>query len=180
MLICQWGVPYSTSSRLEGPKDWASGISTSFRLSDDIVNSWSHVVRIINQAAHVAISGKTGPSLVADADLLEVGNSGLTVAEQETHFAYWALIKSALFISTNIASASSDTVRILQNKDLLAVNQDDLVKPVTLAQRWTNDRDLYIGPLANGDKAVLLVNWQSSSRSLTVDFSSLNISKADV
>jgi hypothetical protein len=26
-------------------------------------------------------------------DLLEVGNSGLTIAEQQTHFAFWAAAK---------------------------------------------------------------------------------------
>lgn len=29
----------------------------------------------------------------ADLDLLEVGNAGLTAAEQQTHFAFWAAAK---------------------------------------------------------------------------------------
>ncbi|KAH7099565.1 glycoside hydrolase superfamily [Auriculariales sp. MPI-PUGE-AT-0066] len=179
--ICQWGVPFTTSSgRLQGPKDWAGGISTSFRLSDDIVGSWSHVVRIINQSIHIALSSAVGPSLNMDADLLEVGNSGFTVAEQETHFAYWAMVKSNLVISTNVAAASSDTVRILQNGGLIAINQDSAGTPVKLVQRWSGDRDLYLGSLANGDKAVIAINWQSSSRSITINFSQLGISTATV
>jgi len=181
MLICQWGVPYtSPSGRLLGPLDWTSGISTSFRLSDDIANNWGSVVRIINQAGHISRSGRTSTSFVADADLLHVGNRVLTIPEQETHFSFWAMSKSSLMISTSVPGASSDTVRILQNRDLIAINQDDLGKPVTLVQRWTNDRDLYDGPLSNGNRAVLAINWQTNSRSLTVNFSSLNITRADV
>jgi alpha-galactosidase len=39
------------------------------------------------------ITGFAGPGGWNDLDLLEVGNSGLTLAEQQTHFAFWAAAK---------------------------------------------------------------------------------------
>ncbi|KAF2025201.1 glycoside hydrolase [Setomelanomma holmii] len=180
MLICQWGTPYSSSSGLQGPAQWAKGISTSFRLSDDIASGWSNVFRIYNQAVHVAKSGLIGPGFIADADLLEVGNSDMTSDEQATHFAAWAMLKSALMISTDVSTLSNDLVAVLQNKDLIAINQDSAVKPISLVQRWTGDRDLWAGDLANGDVAVLVVDLSNAGRTLNVQLSSLGISSASI
>lgn len=180
MLICQWGTPYTSSGGLQGPKDWTKGISTSFRLSDDIAQGWGNVYRIYNQAVHVAASGIIGPGNIADADLLEVGNQGMTFDEQATHFAAWAMLKSALMISTDVAALSADTVKVLQNKDLLAINQDSAVKPIVLKQRWTSDRDLWSGDLANGDIAVLVVDLSNAARTLSVQLSALGIQSATI
>jgi hypothetical protein len=35
---------------------------------------------------------------IGDADMLEVGNNGLSMAEQRSHFALWAAVKSPLLI----------------------------------------------------------------------------------
>lgn len=180
MLVCQWGVPYSASSGLEGPDQWTGNLSTSFRLADDIASGWTNVYRIYNQAIHIAKSGRTGPGHHADADLLEVGNPGLTTTEQSTHFAAWAMLKSALMISTDVNALSEDLVTLLQNADLISINQDSTGTPIQLVQRWTNDHDLWIGDLSNGDKAVLAVDLSNSARTLGVDFSNLNISSANV
>ncbi|KAF9693028.1 hypothetical protein EKO04_009311 [Ascochyta lentis] len=180
MLICQWGTPFSSSGGLQGPKDWTKGISTSFRLSDDIAQGWGNIYRIYNQAVHIAASGVVGPGHIADADLLEVGNQGMTFDEQATHFAAWAMLKSALVISTDVTALSNDAVKVLQNKDLLAINQDSAVKPITLKQRWTSDRDLWSGDLANGDVAVLVVDLSNARRTLTVQLASLGIQSATI
>ncbi|KAF2852496.1 carbohydrate-binding module family 35 protein [Plenodomus tracheiphilus IPT5] len=178
MLICQWGTPYPSSGGLQGPNQWTKGISTSFRLSDDIASGWGNIYRIYNQAVHITKSGLIGPGHIADADLLEVGNSGMTVDEQTTHFAAWAMLKSALMISTDVAALSSTLISVLQNKDLIAINQDPAVKPITLIQRWTNDHDLWAGDLFNGDIAVLAVDLSNTKRTLSVNLANLNITSA--
>lgn len=180
MLICQWGTPFSTSQGLEGPAQWTKGLSTSFRLSDDIAKGWSNVYRIYNQAIHIAKSGVIGPGNIADADLLEVGNDGMTIDEQATHFASWAMLKSALMISTDVSALSDQAVAVLQNKDLIAINQDSAVEPIILVQRWTADRDLWAGDLANGDIAVLVVDLSNTARALTIQLSDLGIASATI
>ncbi|KAN0060576.1 hypothetical protein ACQY0O_007228 [Thecaphora frezii] len=179
-LICQWGVPFRDNDALKGPVDWAKGLATSFRLSDDISDDWGSVQRIYNQAIYIANTGKTGPGFHADADLLEVGNKGLTLAEQQFHFAYWAMVKSALMISTDVVKLSKDAQNILLNKGLIRINQDALGKPIKLVQRFTDDYDLHSGPLSNGDVAVLALNLQNAGRTLKIDFDALGISSADV
>jgi alpha-galactosidase len=180
MLICQWGVPYSTPSGLQGPDEWTKEISTSFRLSDDISQGWASMFRIYNQAIHIAKGGLVGPGHIADADMLMVGNAGMTFDEQATHFAAWAMLKSALMISTDVPALSNELVAVLQNKDLIAINQDAAVKPITLRQRWSGDRDLWAGDLANGDMAVLVVDLSNSARTISVQLSDLGISSASI
>lgn len=135
--------------------------------------------RIYNQAIHINLLGRSGPSRFADMDLLEVGNPGMTSTEQASHFAIWAMFKSPLMVSTAVPTMSDATLAILSNKDLLAINQDTLGEPVKLVQRFSNDRDVFIGNLSNGDKAILVVDQSNTARTITVDFSSLGIRLAN-
>ncbi|KAJ9474869.1 Alpha-galactosidase [Pseudozyma hubeiensis] len=181
LLICQWGVPQKQSNgSLIGPAQWTQGLSTSYRLSDDIATGWINVQRILNQAIQISLNGRSGPGHFADGDLLEVGNSGMSTDEQATHFAFWSMIKSPLVISTDLSSISSDAKAILLNKGLIAINQDKLGQPVKLIERRTNDFDLHAGKLSNGDMAVLAFDWSNSQNTITVDFAELGVASADV
>lgn len=173
MLVCEWGVPYdNVSYGLQGPYAWTPPLATSYRVSDDIAEGFANVLRITNEAIHVNLQSLSGPGHFADMDLLEVGNPGMTIAEQRTHFAIWALFKSTLMISTNVPQMSSETYNILSNQNLIAINQDSLGEPISLVQRYTCDYDLYSGNLANGDLAVFAFDQSNSSRELSIDFSS--------
>ncbi|KAF2225170.1 putative alpha-galactosidase [Elsinoe ampelina] len=176
--ICQWGVPQIDSSGLIGPSTWAPPISTSYRISDDIARGWANVARIYNQAIHSGLLGLSAPGRFADMDMLEVGNPGMTVDEQTTHFAIWALFKSHLILGTSIVNISPTTLSIITNRDLLAINQDPLGLPVKLIQRFTNDYDVFLGPLQNNDRAVLIVDQSNRARTLSLPFSLLNIQSA--
>ncbi|KAG5959949.1 hypothetical protein E4U58_004815 [Claviceps cyperi] len=179
MLVCQWGTPFSSqvsgATRLQDPSQWTRGISTSFRFSDDMSTGWGNVYRIDNQAIQVARSGLVGPGHTPDTDLLEVGNPGRTFDEQATHFAMWAMLKSSLMVSTSPTALSNQMVAVLQNKHLIAMNQDS-----ALVQRWTSDRDVWMGPLANGDLAVLVVHLSNRQRTLTLNFADIGVASAAV
>lgn len=179
-MICQWGTPYIGSSGLEGPATWTPPLANSYRVSDDIARGWANVVRILNQAIYINRESLSGPGHWSDMDMLEVGNPGMTIDEQASHFAVWALFKSTLMISTAVSTAAKETLAILKNERLLAINQDDLGQPVTLVQRFTDDHDLYSGKLANGDLAVLLLDSSNSTRLLSLDFANLGIESATV
>jgi hypothetical protein len=58
--------------------------------------------------------------------MLEIGNGALTLAEQRSHFALWALQKSPLIIGSDVRALPTESLSILQNKYLIQVNQDDL------------------------------------------------------
>lgn len=55
-----------------------------------------------------------------------MGNAGLTVNEQRSHFALWSLLKSPLFIGADLRSLSREAKEILTAAEVIAVNQDPL------------------------------------------------------
>jgi hypothetical protein len=78
-----------------------------------------------------------------DDDILEVGNPGLTIAEQRTHFALWCMVKSPLLVGCDVRSIANDSLALMKNKELIAINQDPLgvqaeLKAVYNGTAWTN------------------------------------------
>lgn len=57
---------------------------------------------------------------------MQVGNGDLTLNEQRSHFALWALLKSPLMVSANLASLPEESYAILLAEEVIAVNQDPL------------------------------------------------------
>jgi len=64
-----------------------------------------------------------GPGGWNDPDMLEVGNGGMSTTEDETHFSLWCLMKAPLLIGCDVRMMSNDTVRILTNSEVIAINQ---------------------------------------------------------
>ncbi|KAG5650662.1 hypothetical protein H0H81_011467, partial [Sphagnurus paluster] len=64
------------------------------------------------------------------------GNGGLTYEEAKSHFTAWALMKSPLLIGTDLASIKPDILGILKNKEILAINQDDVIGSSISPFRW--------------------------------------------
>lgn len=169
--ICEWGV--------QDPARWpASTVGHSWRISNDIgpPASWDNLFRIINQV--VPITQFASPGGWNDMDMLEVGNSGLTAAEQQTHFAFWAAAKSPLFISTDLTKISNNALNILKNTRVIALNQDSLGKSISFKRRYTNDHDVWAGPLSDGSTVAVIVNWQNQARSLTFNLADVGFSSA--
>ncbi|KAJ7740275.1 glycoside hydrolase family 27 protein [Mycena maculata] len=168
---CEWGV--------QDPARWpASAVANSWRIANDIgpPASWDNLFRIINQL--VPITQFAGPGGWNDLDLLEVGNVGLTTVEQQTHFAFWAAAKSPLLISTDLTTVTAETLGILKNTGIIAVNQDSLGKSISFKRRYTNDQDVWSGPLADGSTVAVVINWQNVSRSLTFSLADVGFSSA--
>lgn len=54
--------------------------------------------------------------------MLEVGNGGMTIDEEKTHFALWALAKAPLIIGCDLTKVRPESLEILKNKQLIDVN----------------------------------------------------------
>ena len=56
----------------------------------------------------------------------QVGVGYLTINEQRAHFALWALLKSPLLIGADLRSIAPNSLAVLQAREVIAVNQDEL------------------------------------------------------
>ncbi|RWA12489.1 hypothetical protein EKO27_g2621 [Xylaria grammica] len=167
--LCSWGTA--------GVEQWGNGTGNSWRMSDDIEPGFKYVTSILNMNSFILndVDFWGHP----DADMLEVGNDGLTPAEERTHFAFWAAMKSPLLIGTNLNTASDDAKSILLNKHLLAFNQDDVYGTPAKPYKWgtnpdytfnaTNPAEFWSGKSQQGT-LVLMMNTLVDSRNMTADF----------
>jgi alpha-galactosidase len=175
--ICEWGNDH--------PWDWAQGSGNAWRTTQDIKPDWEWLQTILE--FNEPLFDRAGPGGWNDPDMLEVGiglpgelgggagDRGLTLDEQEAHFALWALMKAPLLAGNDITTMSEDTRRILLNKEIIAVNQDPLGRQghrvnITYTIE-TGASEVWAGPLANGDIAVVLFNkdWSDEAKPKTLE-----------
>ncbi|KAF5375716.1 hypothetical protein D9615_009345 [Tricholomella constricta] len=129
--LCQWG--------REQPWIWARRFGQSWRTTEDIGANWRVLSSIINQS-NSFIAWASDFYGRNDMDILEVGNGDLTFDESKSHFTAWALMRSPLLISTNLATASKETLEILKNQEIIAINQDPVVGTSITPFRWGINR----------------------------------------
>jgi alpha-galactosidase len=164
--ICEWG-----SNR---PWEWAPAVGNLWRTTGDISDRWASVLTLVDLSSqywHIARPGAWN-----DPDMLEVGNGGMTATEYRAHFSLWAMM-AAPFIAGNDVRTMADTTRaaastrdILLNKEVIAVDQDSLGVQGTIVQAWPSELQVWVKPLADGSRAVLLFNRASVASAITADW----------
>jgi len=169
--MCEWGV--------EDPATWAVPVGNSWRSTGDISDKWESMLKNLDQ--NDKFWNYSGPGGWSDPDMLEVGNGGMTTIEYTSHFSLWALVKAPLIIGCDLTSMSYDTYTILRNQEVIAINQDPLgVQGHRVSA--AGDQEVWAGPLANGDAAVVLFNRGSKDANITATFKQIGLaaSKATV
>jgi len=154
--LCEWGD--------NQPSTWGSSVGHLWRTTGDISDNWSSLQSIIAQNAPLA--KYAGPGGWNDPDMLEVGNGGMTDTEYKTHFSLWSMMAAPLIIGTDLRKATPETLSILGNKDVIAIDQDTLGKQAQVISNQ-NGAMVFVKPLANGDRAVALYNSSDSPQTIS-------------
>lgn len=89
------------------------------------------------------------------------GKYGLTIHEEQTHFALWAVMKSPLIIGADLSSIRNESLEILMNKELIAINQDPVGEQAVCfgAEGCVGVVQAFFGRLDGGARAVVVTNW---------------------
>jgi alpha-galactosidase len=119
------------------------------------------------------------PGAFNDPDMLEVGNGGMSDTEYRTHFALWAEMAAPLLIGTDLRRASPETMSILTNKDLIAVDQDALGKQGRVVSN-TAGLVAFAKPLQGGDVAVALYNSTDAPATVGTTAGAVGLPRAPV
>ena len=159
--LCNWGQ--------ENVWTWGAGIGNSWRTTGDINASFGSMLS--NFHTNVALASYAGPGGWNDPDMLEVGN-GMSATEDQSEFSLWAEMAAPLISGTNLANASSSTLSILTNKNVIAVDQDSLGKQATEVSS-SGGLDVLAKPLANGDVSVALFNETGSTATISTTASAI-------
>jgi len=155
--VCEWG---SFS-----PWDWGPTTGHLWRTTTDIEDKWSSMLDNLDISGQHAAAAR--PGAWNDPDMLEVGNGGMTDAEYRAHFSLWAIMAAPLIAGNDLRTMTSTTRDILTNREVIAVDQDSLGVQGTLAQEDPPEHQVWVKPLRDGSRAVVLLNRSTTPDSIT-------------
>ncbi len=160
--ICEWGRNL--------PWKWGRKAGNLWRTTPDIRPNWASIVSIYE--VNVKLFKYASVGAWNDPDMLEVGNGELTADENISHFTLWSFMAAPLILGNDIrrfiredgsVDTDSDVLKILTNKDVIAIDQDPLGEQCRRIK--TNIvADTLVKPLANGDVAVCFFNKGNECR----------------
>lgn len=165
--VCRW----------QFPGKWVVPLADSWRISGDITNTFASVMHIVDLNAD--LWKHASPGHVNDMDMLQVGR-GMSYEEDKTHFSMWCMLSSPLLAGNDLRSMSPETISILTNEELIAINQDRLVYQ---ARRLVDKGDLEVWakPLQStrsGVVAVALLNRSGKTAAISIQPDSLGLDTA--
>ncbi|MEU6732137.1 glycoside hydrolase family 27 protein [Streptomyces physcomitrii] len=150
-------IVYSLSACCEdlGFPEWGRSTANLWRTSTDISDTWESM--LANFEAAAAFPEAAGPGGWNDPDMLEIGNGGMTDTEYRSHLSLWAMLAAPLIAGNDLRTMSEETRRILTNRRVLAVDQDERGEQAAVLTR-ENGRWVLSRRLADGSRAVALFN----------------------
>lgn len=162
--ICRW----------KFPGEWATYIADSWRVSGDISNDYESILKIIDLNAD--LWKYASPGHVNDMDMLQVGR-GMSYDEDKSHFSMWCMMNSPLLAGNDLRTMSKQTIEILTNKEMIALNQDPLVYQ---ARRLVDNGELEVWakPLKStmsGEVAVALLNRSTKKEVMILNLSTIGM-----
>lgn len=154
----------------------------------DIDDSWPNVLSVIDYYAknQDELVAAAGPGRWNDPDMVLAGNFGLSYDEAKAQFMLWAVMASPLLMSNDLRDIKKEFSDLLKNKEIIAVNQDQLGKMGKRVQKngnieiWTRP----ISPIGKDGKpsyAVLFFNRNTlgGATNVTVTLNSIGLDSAD-
>ena len=126
-----------------------------WRTTGDIQDNWKSMTEIgFNQGRLAAYAA---PGHWNDPDMLEIGNGGMTATEYRTHFSLWCLLAAPLMAGNDLRQMSPETLSILTNREVIALDQDPLGKQgERILSR--DGLEVWAKPLHDGGRAIGIFN----------------------
>jgi alpha-galactosidase len=147
---------------------WTWGASVGgnlWRTTGDIQDNYQRMTDIgFNQ---LGLAKYARPGHWNDPDMLEIGNGGMNYDEEKTHMSLWAILAAPLIAGNDLSHMSAQTLSVLTNREVIAVDQDTLGKEgsrafaVGMTEIWTK-------PLKGGAVAAGLFNRDTVSHEMTL------------
>ncbi len=163
---------------------WVAEYGSLWREGDDIANydknhpdasRWASVMT--NYDYNHPLGRYAGRGHWNDPDFIIAGDGGLTDDESKSQISLWSMMAAPLILSSNVAALSDSTVAALGNPGVLAIDQDALGVQGTLASS-DGTTDVLYKPLANGDRAVAILNRGPSTLAAKVSLEAIGYGAA--
>ncbi len=171
--------------------DW-SGVATTWRTTNDLLPGWKlregpagdQGLREVLDATG-PLTARQGPDHWLDPDMLVLGvpgvpgtsYPGLTLAEQRTQLGMWAMLAAPLIAGNPLAFTGVETVNLLTDAEVIAVDQDPLGAPAQPVA-GTGEK-VWRRALSDGSLAIALTNSDDSPARITVPLGELRLTPSN-
>ena len=156
------------------PWIWGPTTGNLWRTTDDIQDNWDRMLAVLDSSSLHAPAA--GPGSWNDPDMLEVGNGGMTTAEDQAHFSLWAEMAAPLIAGNDLATMSSSTQTILTNSEVIAVDQDSAGVQGTVVSDNGAGLQVWSKKLSgSGSRSVVLFNRSNSAANMTANWTNLGL-----
>ena len=165
LSVCRWNYPGT----------WVSEVGDSWRMSQDINCSWRSIRNIIDQSLYISAYASKGH--YNDMDMLEVGRT-LSQEEDMTHFGMWCILSSPLIIGCDMTTMRPETLELLTNPELIALNQDPLGLQAYVAKDCGDGTYVFvkdIETLHGKTRAIALYNSTNEARNIGIEYSAVEL-----
>ena len=103
-----------------GDASWPE-LLNSWRTTGDVAPTFGSMMSNIQKNDQYAI--RAGPGHWNDADMLQCGQPGMALSECRLALSLWSIAKSSMLIGADVRKFSKDTLTLLKNSEVIAVNQ---------------------------------------------------------
>lgn len=182
LSACNWG-------RDDTPQWVRSTGAGMFRSTRDITDTYESIRSIaLSQLDNLPYSA---PGCFNDLDMLVAGlygkgsigfGEGCTDVEYRQHFAFWCMLSAPLVLGMDIRSMSDETYRLLTNRELLDIDQDEEARPPYIHKLQFNDDGLgnenmrvLFKHLSDGTYAIGIFNFGDEDTKASVRFYDIGI-----
>lgn len=161
--ICAWSF-----------NSWAPSLGNLWRTTGDIGDSFSSMTSKLGDNSKSAFVA--GPGRWNDPDMLEVGRGGMTTTEDQAHFTLWCIMAAPLLAGNNLTNMSAQTLFILTNPEVIAVDQDPTGEQ-GIQVAGSSALQVWCKPLGVdfSIKAVALFNTNTNAASITATWTNLGL-----
>lgn len=123
----------------------------------DIQDSWSSVLSIADWffKNQDILQPAAGPGRWNDPDMLIIGDYGLSIDQSRSQMALWAIMAAPLFMSNDLRTIDSRSRAVLQNKAVIAINQDPLGIQGRQLVKEQSGIEVFWRPLSKGTSALV-------------------------
>ena len=111
-----------------------------------------------------------------DPDYLAPG-LGMTCTQAQSQFSMWAMVAAPLILGSDPRALSSSTITMLENPRVIAIDQDSLGAQ-GCRSRSPVPGQVWVKPLANGDRAVAMFNRGSGPLQIATTASAVGLPRA--
>ena len=172
---CNWGC--------DGVHDWIRSTGAHmFRSTGDIGDNFDSFKNIA--LGQIPKLGTSAPGCFNDLDMMTIGmygkgncgTSGGNDLDYKLQFVLWCMMSSPLMIGCDVRNMTEESKKILLNKELISINQDEEARPPYIASKRRGGAAFtLVKNLSNNELAIAFINMADDESRVALNLNDIGL-----